>query len=201
MAQLSYCRSQSRSFIAALIVAASLVACSGGSGGDSSGDENSVKKGEFYETVALLTTPEALSGFMQRYVTYTSSAQRVASEKNGHWWKLPDETYQDGYGYCYDLSAFALYCLLDNGFDDARLMFACFGDWGNASNSGHFVAYFTRGGAYWTINNGALHGPYNNLQGVIADASFGNNITTYRIFAYNEIPFHTPYADMDYFCD
>ena len=60
---------------------------------------------------------------MLRHIPYTSDTQREESGLHGHSWKTPEETYEDGYGYCYDLSAFALHCLWEHNYDDAKIMF------------------------------------------------------------------------------
>jgi Transglutaminase-like domain len=160
-----------------------------------------VEKGAFDETVQQLTTPQMISDFMQVNIPYATADQREASRSQGFDWKTPEETFDDGYGFCYDLSAFALYCLLADGYDDARIMFVCWGNWGHESSSGHFVAFFQNDGYYYTINNGDLHGRFHSIDDVMKDASWGRPIIHYHIFAYDEIPFGIKYEDMDYFCD
>lgn len=187
-----------RCIILWVVVVLLLTSCGGS---DSNGGSNEVKKGSFDETVQQLTRPRMISDFMHTYITYATADQREASRAQGFYWKTPEETFDDGYGFCYDLSAFALYCLLEDGYNDARIMFVCYGDWGHESNSGHMVAFFKMGSYYYTINNGDFDGPFLNISKVEEDASWGRPIIHSHIFAYEEIPFGTKYEDMAYFCD
>jgi hypothetical protein len=151
-------------------------------------------------TLVNLNTAEKLSEYMLNNIKYTSKQQRKLSRKHGHNWKTPQETFLDKYGYCYDLSAFALHGLLKNNYQEAKLLFYCEWNWGKESNSGHFVATFVDGGMIQLIDNGRLKGPFRNYKEIIDYYSKRRKIKHYRFFEYDEIPFHIRYDEMGYFC-
>lgn len=154
----------------------------------------------FDQVIERLNSPEKISKFMLKNITYTSSTQRKNARKNEYWWKTPQETFSDGHGFCYDLSAFALYCLIKNNYTNAKVLFVCWGDWGKRSNTGHLVCIFIQNNQLYSIDNGKLKGPFYSVNQLINSASRNRKIKGYGIFLFDEIPFHTPYNKMDYFC-
>lgn len=142
-----------------------------------------------------------ISAYMRKNIKYTPKAKKKIAAQNGYWWKTPEETFTDKYGFCYDLSAFALHCLIENGYSNAKLLFVCWGNWGRDSRSGHVVAMFQKNKKYYSIDNGKLLGPFKSLENVIRGASHNHKVKHSKTFEYNEIPYHTPYNKMDYFCD
>ena len=154
------------------------------------------------EEISELKTGKVISEFMLQNIHYTSRAkgERDESRKHGYSWKRPAETFVDKYGFCYDLSALSLYALLKNGYSDAKLMFACWGDWGNKSSTGHFVSFFKENGKYFVINNGRFQGPFDSINQVERIAAGGRKIIHTRVFEFGEIPFGIRYSNMDYFC-
>ena len=188
----------SRAIVELIVIFICLVACSGS---DSKYEPSTITKGPFEETISQLDTPELIDDFMRTYIRYTSKGfQWDESRRHGFRWKSPKETYDDGYGFCYDLSAFALHCLLEHGYNDAKILFVCFGDWGNESNSGHLVSLFSENGQDYLFNDGRVMGPFSSFDEILDVASHGYPIKYYRFFKYEEIPFQTKYDDMDYFC-
>ncbi|MBT8356323.1 MAG: hypothetical protein HKO79_05115 [Desulfobacterales bacterium] len=157
---------------------------------------------KFEEKVSNLKTAKAISEYMLQNLRYTSrkKGERAESQKHGYSWKRPADTFVDKYGFCYDLSAFSLYALLKNGYSEARLMFACWGDWGNKSSTGHFVTFFKEDNKYYVINNGKYQGPFNSLDQIEKVAAGGRNIKHTRTFRFDKIPFGIRYSDMEYFC-
>ena len=72
--------------------------------------QKSSDQNHFEKIVQKLNTPEIISEYMTDQIHYTSNSQRFTARKYGYWWKTPQETFHDKFGFCYDLSAFALYC-------------------------------------------------------------------------------------------
>ena len=164
-------------------------------------DHKSFDRNYFDKIVKKLNTAEIISEYMTDQIHYTPSSQRFIARKYGYWWKTPQETFHDKYGFCFDLSAFALYCLVENGHPNAKILFVCWGDWGNKSNTGHMVCMFEKSNKYYSIDNGKLKGPFNTLEQLIESASRNRKVKGYRFFHYSEIPFHTPYKGMNHFCE
>ncbi len=163
-------------------------------------NHSSFDRNNFDKIVKKLNSAEIISEYMIDQIHYTSSSQRYSARKYGYWWKTPQETFNDKYGFCYDLSAFALYCLVENGHANAKILFVCWGDWGNKSNTGHLVCMFEKNNKYHSIDNGKLKGSFNTLEQLIESASRKREVKGYKFFHYNEIPFHIPYKEMNYFC-
>ena len=155
---------------------------------------------EFEEVVKTLDSPQSISHYMLNRIHYTKGVQYDSSRIHGYHWKYPEETFKDGYGFCYDLSAFALYALRRHGNSSARLLFVCWGNWGIVSESGHFVTVYEEGNQYYSIDSGVLKGPFGTLDGLLKSASRNRKIRNHRFFNYDEIRFHTTYTDMRFFC-
>ena len=133
--------------------------------------------------------------FMQNNLQYCSPEQRAYSRANGCWWKTPEETLKDGFGFCYDLSAFALHSLEKAGLVKSKLLFVAWGHWGAESNAGHFVCIYKIGDSFYSIDNGILKGPFSFNQ-LFLSASRGREIHSYRYFTSDQIPYHTTYENM-----
>jgi len=158
----------------------------------------------FEAHVSELKTAKAISEYMLHNLHYTSESngERVKSRQHWYSWKHPIKTFLDTYGFCYDLAAFSLYALLKNEYSDAKLMFVCWGDWGNESNSGHFVSFFKEkeNEKFYVINNGIYQGPFDDIEQVKHVAAGGRKILHARLFSFDEIPFRIRYTNMEYFC-
>jgi hypothetical protein len=61
------------------------------------------------------------------------------SRDYGFWWETPEETFNDGFGFCYDLAVFALYGPGSSGLTGGQLLFVAWGRWVVESSVGHFV--------------------------------------------------------------
>lgn len=149
----------------------------------------------FETTVASFRSAEMISHFMQANLQYASKEQRRRSRKNGCWWKTPAETFNDRFGFCYDLAAFALSGFERSGLTQAQLLFVAWGRWGIESNAGHFVCVHRVGKFYYSIDNGVLKGPY-SFEQLLLSASRNRKVLAYRYFASKDIPYHTRYCDM-----
>lgn len=139
-----------------------------------------------------------LCQFMQQRLSYTNQQQRKQADLNGFWWKTLAETLRDGHGFCYDLAAFALHHLQALDLLETKLLFVAWGDFGKASNSGHFVCTFQQDQDYYCIDNGFLKGPL-SLAGLLKTASRNRAITVYKWFLPNEICYHLSYLGMNKF--
>ena len=152
----------------------------------------------FETTMASFRSAEMISHFMQANMQYASEEQRRHSRENGCWWKTPEETFSDSFGFCYDLAAFALSGLKYLGLNEAQLLFVAWGRWGIESNAGHFVCVHCVGESYYSIDNGVLKGPYSFDQ-LLLSASRNRKIWSYKHFAAKQIPYHIRYNDMTTF--
>ncbi|MDO6763117.1 hypothetical protein Q4592_06130 [Agarivorans sp. 1_MG-2023] len=137
---------------------------------------------------------------MRKHIGYTSKQQRVLSTSHGCWWKTPQQTFEDGYGFCYDLAAFALHGLELSNIACARLLFVSWGEWGGESNAGHFVCVYQQNDGYFCIDNGRLKGPFTFKQLLLA-TSRNHKLKSYRWFEKHDIAYHTRYSDMTGFSD
>jgi hypothetical protein len=155
---------------------------------------------DFDRTMAGFRSAEMISHFMQANLQYASEEQRINSRENGFWWKTPEETFNDSFGFCYDLAAFALYGLRCSGLTDGQLLFVAWGHWGIDSNAGHFVCIHRKGESYYSIDNGVLKGPY-SFEQLLLSASRDREILSYRYFTAKEVPYHVRYSDMTNFVD
>jgi hypothetical protein len=154
----------------------------------------------FETTMMSFRSAEMVSRFMQSNMQYASEEQRLRSRKNGCWWKTPEETFSDRFGFCYDLAAFALQSLECCGITDAELLFVAWGRWGIESNSGHFVCIHRVGEFYYSIDNGILKGPF-LYDELLLSTSRNQKICSYRHFTAKQIPYHIRYSDMMTFVD
>lgn len=136
---------------------------------------------------------------MQRHLTYANESQRILSRSHGYRWKIPAETVYDGYGFCYDLAAYALNALATFSFRELKLLFVWWGEWGRVSQSGHMVCQFQIDDGLYMIDNGFLKGPYQSREALISHIARGRQVKGYRFFDFPEIPFHLRYSEMDYF--
>jgi len=143
-----------------------------------------------------LRSVEAISDYMTRHIHYADGKQRILSQDTGCWWKKPEETFRDKFGFCYDLAAFALYCIGQSCTHSGALLFVKWGDWGRTSNSGHFVCTFQREGDYYSIDNGVLKGPYRSFADLFQCAARNRRVLAYRFYTLEQVPFHTKYIDM-----
>lgn len=155
---------------------------------------------DFETTIASFSSVKMLSQFMLANLQYASDEQRRLSRNYGCWWKTPEETFNDRFGFCYDLAAFALCGLVQSGLTDAQLLFVAWGRWGIESNSGHFVCIYCVGNSYYSIDNGELKGPY-SLKQLLLSASRSRSISSYKFFSAKDIPYHMSYRDMGGFVD
>lgn len=155
---------------------------------------------DFETTIASFSFAKTLSHFMRANLRYASEEQRLLSRNFGYWWKTPEETFNDRFGFCYDLAAFALCGLEQSGLTEAKLLFVAWGEWGIESNSGHFVCFYCVGNSYYSIDNGVLKGPYSFNQ-LLLSASRSISISSYKIFSAIDIPFRMSYWDMRGFVD
>lgn len=140
---------------------------------------------------------EDICSYMQTNLQYTSEQQREQSRHHGHQWKRPAETLKDGFGYCYDLAAFALAAIEASNLGEAKLLLVCWDQWGKKSNSGHFVCVYPdqSQNEYLCIDNGFLKGPLSFAE-LLQVAARNNTVLSYRWFEAHEIPYHTKYSDM-----
>ena len=53
--------------------------------------------------VKELNTPEKISAYMLRHIGYTPDEKRIIASQYDYWWKTPEETFEDKYGFCYPL--------------------------------------------------------------------------------------------------
>lgn len=143
-----------------------------------------------------LSTPEKISEYMRGNIHYATPSDRKKSQTKGCWWKTPEETFNDRFGFCYDLAAFALYGLVKHAQPNSKLLFTRWGNWGRESNSGHFVAVYGKDGAYHSIDNGRLKGPFNSLDQLLMSTARNNKIKHSCFFSYDSLPFHMPYNEM-----
>ena len=150
------------------------------------------------DAVDALDSANQLSEFMLANIHYANELQRRCSADHGYCWKTPAETLNDGYGFCYDLSAFALYCLKRQGYNASRLLFTYWGQWGSESGTGHFVCVFREQGAFHAFDNGYLKGPYHSLRQIIRVVAKGRPVQGYQLLSWSQIPFHTPYRQLGY---
>ena len=153
----------------------------------------------FHRTIESFDSPESICSYMHTHLHYASSEQREHSKRHGHHWKKPCETFKDGYGYCYDLAAFALASLEMSGFKSAQLLFVYWGRWGIEGNTGHFVCVYPSQQDYGIIDNGILK-TASSFDQLLQQASRNRDISGYRWFDSHQIPYHTRYADMAHFC-
>ncbi len=148
--------------------------------------------------MAGFRSAEMISRFTQANLRYASEEQRRRSRGNGYWWKTPEETFNDRFGFCYDLAAFALCGLENSGLTEAQLLFVAWGRWGIESNAGHFVCIHRIGESYYSIDNGILKGPY-SFEQLLLSASRNREILSYKHFKAKDIPYHIRYSDMTSF--
>jgi len=148
---------------------------------------------------AWQTVAQEICDEMGSCLHYATPEQKALAREYGCWWKFPAETRKDGFGFCYDLAAVALQALIDEGCEEARLLFVRWGDWGFAANSGHFVCVFETEAGYHLIDNGVLKGPFPTFDCLLETAGRGHRVECYRWFTFEQIPFHTSYVSMRMF--
>lgn len=137
---------------------------------------------------------------MQDNLKYATKEQKQASKIYGCWWKTPEETYCDGFGFCYDLASFALECLLCSNLAHANILFVAWGDWGKDSNAGHFVCTYRIDSFYYCIDNGYLKGPYSFDQ-LLQVTARNRAIHTHRFIESDHIHYHLKYQEMGCFLE
>jgi hypothetical protein len=153
---------------------------------------------DFKSTVSSFISVKDLCLFMQNNLLYCNEQQRQIAKINGYWWKTPEETFIDRYGFCYDLAAFALDGLIYSHLAQAKLLFVAWGRWGVESNSGHIVCFYHSDDLYWSIDNAILKGPF-NYDELLLNTSRGHNIHTVMHFEAIHIPYHIRYEEMTSF--
>lgn len=153
---------------------------------------------DYETTMASFRSVEMISNFMQRNLQYSSKEQRRHSSKHGCWWKTPEETFSDRFGFCYDLAAFALRAFESFSITQAQLLFVAWRRWGIESDSGHFVFVHRVGELYYSIDNGVLKGPFSYDQ-LLLSAARNRKICSYKHFTAKQIPYHVRYSDMTSF--
>lgn len=135
---------------------------------------------------------------MRRNLRYTAGELREQAARNGYRWKRPEETFQQGHGFCYDLSAVALALVEHAGIGSGYLLFVRWGHWGKARDSGHFVCVIEQSDYLMVLDNGRLTGPW------CAETALVRSISRYRPsrvqrWQLDEIPWGLSYMDMTAF--
>jgi len=150
------------------------------------------------DSISLLSSPEELQGFMQKHLQYASDSQRLLSRSHGYHWKTPEETFNDGFGFCYDLAAFSAWALARMGVKNARLLLVVWGRWGTETNSGHFVCTWQYAGYWYCFDNGFFKGPFLWVD-LLLTASRQRMVKSVKWFDLSEVPWHIRYYDMSRF--
>lgn len=133
---------------------------------------------------------------MLRHLTYTQAEQRQQAKHQGYLWKAPEQTYQDGHGFCYELAAFALSAIQHSKLGRAQLLFVAWDEWGQSTNTSHCICYFNDNqGHYHCVDNGLIKGPFNR-QMLLQCSARKHTIKYYRVFDAHEIPYRTPFNEL-----
>ncbi|WP_026972860.1 transglutaminase-like domain-containing protein [Aliagarivorans marinus] len=151
---------------------------------------------DFGAIITRFRSAEHLAEFMQTKLSYASAEQREQSKAHGCQWKQPQQTYRDGYGFCYDLASFALAALAHSNIASAKLLMVAWDEWGARRNTSHVTCFYPVSTMrFMCFDNGKLYGPMDQAQ-LMLQASRGQAIQYYRVFDAHEIPYRTPFNEL-----
>ncbi|WP_026958576.1 transglutaminase-like domain-containing protein [Aliagarivorans taiwanensis] len=151
---------------------------------------------DFDAIIARFRSAEHLAEFMQTKLSYASAEQREHSKAHGCQWKQPQQTYRDGYGFCYDLASFALTALAQSNIASAKLLMVAWDEWGVRQNTAHVTCFYPVSTArFICFDNGKLYGPMDKAQ-LEQQTSRRHAIRYYRVFDAHEIPYRTPFNEL-----
>lgn len=126
---------------------------------------------KFEEVVDRLNSPNLVIMYMQRNILYDDEEARNVIKGGTPRWATPRETFETKKGICTEQSAFALNCLLSNGykydnFDINKRRAACI-LFARPSpiHVGHATClYVDEDNSFYIINNGKRQGPFSTIE-------------------------------------
>jgi hypothetical protein len=134
---------------------------------------------EFDTVVDRLNSPKLISIYMVDNISYDFNKMGAFEKSGSDVWQTPVQTFRKKSGICKDQARFALYNLLENGYefddfdryrdDSACILFACARNW--TPGKGHLVCLYIDEGDFFTIDNGRLKGPFTTIAEA-ADATY-----------------------------
>ena len=125
---------------------------------------NTVKESTYYILESDFDTPEKLSSWMKRNITYKHTGVFLSAE----------EVEKNKYGDCHDQSLFEYEKLKDMGYRCGRLFMVEYSSWNAPGGATHTVCYYIdKDKFYWFenawSNKAGIHGPYRLLDDLKRD--------------------------------
>lgn len=137
---------------------------------------NSAKWKDFDTVVGRLSSPQLVGMYMVHNIEYDSEkCAKAAKTGSTVVLRTPQQTFEDKKGVCGDQSTFALYCLLQNGYnyDDfenhkdgaACVLHVADAKWGISDwASAHAVCLYSDKGQLYYIEGGPIKGPFATVE-------------------------------------
>jgi hypothetical protein len=135
---------------------------------------------DFDEVVDRLNSPRLVSIYMINNIAY--DYEEAASVP--HRFAPPRDTFLRRKGICNEQARFALYCLLNNGYDydnfEAKENAACTLGIDIDTLRGHDVCLFKEKSLFYTIDNGAIHGAFPSVEAAADSTAVRVNIAPWN---------------------
>lgn len=146
---------------------------------------------DFGKVIDRLNSPRLVSIYMADNIAYDyEEAQSIP-----HRFATPEETFLRKKGICNEQARFALYCLLNNGYDyddfETKENTACMLGIDIDTLQGHDVCLFREGNVFYTIDNGRLRGPFPDLIAAVDSTAARVNITAWKKYFFRDVRLST----------